>query len=65
MLDQSLLPTQTYEVRFQAVRAVSAFVLYHEKEDQICKHFSQLLPEMLKVKLKYVIEVLNSLIFIL
>ncbi|EEB10904.1 Importin beta-3, putative [Pediculus humanus corporis] len=49
MLEQSLLPTQPYEVRFQAVRAVSAFVSYHEKEMQILKHFTQLLPAMLKV----------------
>ncbi|KAK6633230.1 hypothetical protein RUM44_003831 [Polyplax serrata] len=49
MLEQSLLPTQTYEVRFQAVRAVSAFVSFHEKETQIFKYFAQLLPDMLKV----------------
>lgn len=39
-LDKSSDP----EVRFQAVRAVVAFILLHDKEVEIQKHFSDLLP---------------------
>lgn len=49
MLHQSLSPNQVYEVRFQAVRAIGAFILLHEKETQILKHFSDLLPGLLTV----------------
>lgn len=49
MLQQSLVPTQTYEVRFQAVRATGAFILIHEKEVPILKHFGDLLPGMIQV----------------
>lgn len=49
MLWQSLSKTEAYEVRFQAVRAVGAFILLHEKETQILKHFSDLLPGILSV----------------
>lgn len=49
MLLQSLSPTEAYEVRFQAVRAVGSFILLHEKETQILKHFSDLLPGLLTV----------------
>ncbi|KAI4464528.1 importin beta [Holotrichia oblita] len=49
MLQQSLNPTEPYEVRFQAVRAIGAFIMINEKETQILKHFSDLLPAMLTV----------------
>ncbi|KAL1491195.1 hypothetical protein ABEB36_011831 [Hypothenemus hampei] len=49
MLMQSLQPTQTYEVRFQAVRAIGAFILINDKETQILKHFTDILGSMLSV----------------
>ncbi|EFA03140.1 importin-5 [Tribolium castaneum] len=49
MLMQSLAPTEAYEVRFQAVRAVGSFLLIHDKETQILKHFGDLLAPMLNV----------------
>lgn len=49
MLLQSLQTTEAYEVRFQAVRAVGAFILINDKEPQILKHFSDLLTPMLLV----------------
>jgi hypothetical protein len=38
-----------FQVRFQAVRAVTAFIMLHEKEAVIQKHFSDLLPSMVQV----------------
>ena len=49
MLNASLQQTQAYEVRFQAVRAVGAFILINDKETQILKHFADLLGLMLMV----------------
>ncbi|XP_049800660.1 importin-5 [Schistocerca nitens] len=49
MLQRSLMDTANYEVRFQAVRAVSAFIILHEKEIAIQKNFSDLLPAMIQV----------------
>ncbi|XP_056644461.1 importin-5 [Diorhabda sublineata] len=49
MLLQSLQPSESYEVRFQAVRAVGAFMLINDKETQILKHFADLLTPMLHV----------------
>ncbi|XP_050306794.1 importin-5 [Anthonomus grandis grandis] len=49
MLLKSLQRTETYEVRFQAVRAVGAFILINDKETQILKHFGDLLAPMLMV----------------
>lgn len=49
MLLQSLQPTEAFDVRFQAVRAVGAFILINDKETQILKHFADLLPPMLHV----------------
>lgn len=49
MLQHSLMQTESYEVRFQAVRAIGAFILVHEKETQILKHFDDLLPGLLQV----------------
>ncbi|CAH0556676.1 unnamed protein product [Brassicogethes aeneus] len=49
MLMQSLQPTESYEVRFQAVRAVGAFILINDKETQILKHYADLLAPMLQV----------------
>lgn len=48
MLQQSLHAPE-YEVRFQAVRAVGAFILLHDKEMPILKHFADLLPSMIQV----------------
>nr|CAD7437675.1 unnamed protein product [Timema bartmani] len=44
MIQKALVDTTSYEVRFQAVRAVSAFILLHEKEIPIQKHFHDVLP---------------------
>lgn len=49
MLMQSLSPTESYEVKFQAVRAVGSFLLNHDKETQILKHFADLLAPMLNI----------------
>ncbi|KDR17150.1 importin-5 isoform X1 [Zootermopsis nevadensis] len=49
MMQQSLIEGAGYEVRFQAVRAVTAFIMLHEKEAPIQKHFSDLLPSMVQV----------------
>ncbi|KAK9870587.1 hypothetical protein WA026_008150 [Henosepilachna vigintioctopunctata] len=49
MLMHSLSTTETYEVRFQAVRAVGAFIIIHDRETQILKHFNDLLMPMLMV----------------
>lgn len=49
MLQQSLAAQDCYEVRFQAVRAVGAFILLHDKETPILKHFGDLLPIMMQV----------------
>lgn len=48
MLNQSL-NDETFNVRFQAVKAVTAFITLHEKETAILKHFYDLLPAILKV----------------
>lgn len=37
------------QVRFQAVRAVAAFILLHEKEVDIQKQFVDLLPLLIQV----------------
>ncbi|XP_018335482.1 importin-5 [Agrilus planipennis] len=49
MLMQSIQQTESYEVRFQGVKAIGSFILIHEKEMQILKHFADLLPFMLSV----------------
>lgn len=49
MLHASLSPNEPYEVRFQAVRAIGAFICINDKETQIIKHFGDLLPGMLAV----------------
>ncbi|XP_023288380.1 importin-5 isoform X2 [Orussus abietinus] len=49
MLQQSLLDNANYEVRFQAVRAIGAFIALHEKETNIQKHFTELLPAVIQV----------------
>lgn len=37
------------QVRFQAVRAIGAFITLHDKEDNIHKHFSELVPALVQV----------------
>ncbi|CAK9814312.1 Ipo5 [Anthophora quadrimaculata] len=49
MLQQSVMDTANYEVRFQAVRAIGAFIILHDKEENIQKHFSELLPAIVQV----------------
>uniref|UniRef100_A0A6M2DRC2 Putative karyopherin importin beta 3 n=1 Tax=Xenopsylla cheopis TaxID=163159 RepID=A0A6M2DRC2_XENCH len=49
MLQQSLMPESGYDVRFQAVRAVGAFIILHDKDSVIHKHFADLLPGCLMV----------------
>ncbi|XP_036330351.1 importin-5 isoform X2 [Rhagoletis pomonella] len=51
MLAKSLEPTADVEVRFQAVRAIGAFILHHDKdgESSVFKHFSDLLPRMIMI----------------
>lgn len=49
MLQQSLQPTVDGEVQYQAVRAIGAFVLLHDKDNSILKHFSDLLPQMIAI----------------
>lgn len=51
MLGKSMENTGDAEVRVQAVRAIGAFILYHDKEKEatIYKHFGDLLPRMLVI----------------
>ncbi|XP_034952088.1 importin-5 [Chelonus insularis] len=49
MLQQSIMDTTNYEVRFQAVRAIGAFIILHDKESNIQKQFSDLLPALIQV----------------
>ncbi|CAL7948610.1 unnamed protein product [Xylocopa violacea] len=49
MLQQSVMDSTNYEVRFQAVRAIGAFIILHDKEENIQKHFSELLPAIVQV----------------
>lgn len=49
MLMKYLDPSSNQEVRFQAVRAVCAFVLMHDKEVEIQKFFSDLLPHVIAI----------------
>ena len=37
------------QVRFQAVRAIGAFITLHDKEVNIHKHFSELVPKLVEV----------------
>lgn len=52
MLQQSLIAQDCYDVRFQAVRAVGSFILLHDKEMPILKHFADLLPAMIQVTME-------------
>ncbi|GLV41396.1 Karyopherin beta 3 [Carabus blaptoides fortunei] len=52
MLQQSLITQESYDVRFQAVRAVGSFILLHDKEMPILKHFADLLPTMMQVTME-------------
>lgn len=56
MLQQSLQPTQDGEVQIQAVRAIGAFVLLHDKDTSIFKHFADLLPQMIVIIAKSIQE---------
>ncbi|XP_014231665.1 importin-5 [Trichogramma pretiosum] len=49
MLLVSINDTANYDVQFQAVRALGAFIQLHEKEPNIQKHFAQLVPPMVVV----------------
>uniref|UniRef100_A0A1L8DXF0 Putative karyopherin importin beta 3 n=4 Tax=Nyssomyia neivai TaxID=330878 RepID=A0A1L8DXF0_9DIPT len=47
MLIKSMAREATPEIRFQAVRAVGAFILAHERETNIQKSFSDMLPRVI------------------
>ena len=49
MLMKYLDPSSNPDVRFQAVRAVVAFILLHDKEVEIQKYFSDLLPHVVMI----------------
>lgn len=49
MLQQSLVDAANANVRAQAVRAVCSFIIAHEKETTLQKHFQDLLPNMIQV----------------
>ncbi|XP_026272263.1 importin-5 [Frankliniella occidentalis] len=49
MIQSSLTDATSYDVRFQAVKAISAFILLHEKENNILRHFSDLLAPVIQV----------------
>ncbi|KAH8294819.1 hypothetical protein KR018_003373 [Drosophila ironensis] len=51
MLAKSLDATADSEVRVQAVRAIGAFILYHDKDKEaaVHKHFADLLPRMIVI----------------
>lgn len=49
MLMKYLDPSTNPEVRFQAVRAVVAFILLHDKEIEIQKYFADLLPNVIMI----------------
>ncbi|XP_011304534.1 importin-5 [Fopius arisanus] len=49
MLQQSVLDAANYDVQFQGVRAIGAFIILHEKETNIQKHFSELLGPLVQV----------------
>lgn len=49
MLQQSLMDAASPKVRAQAVRAVCSFIIAHEKETAVQKHFQDLLPSMIQV----------------
>lgn len=51
MLAKSMDPTSDPEVRVQAVRAIGAFILFHDKEKEVSiyKHFADMLPRMIVI----------------
>lgn len=49
MLAKSLDPTSSAEVQFQAVCAVCAFINRHSKDQNVLKHFTDLLPRIIHV----------------
>ncbi|GBP12896.1 Importin-5 [Eumeta japonica] len=49
MLASTLQPNESEALRIQAVKAVGAFILLHDKEPAIQKHFADLLPSFMQV----------------
>lgn len=49
MLHQSIQPNVIDDVRIQAVRAIGAFILAHEKDSSILKVFADMLPQIIEV----------------
>lgn len=49
MLVKYLDPSSDPEVRFQAVRAVGAFILLHDKEEDVQRQFADLLPRVIMI----------------
>ena len=50
MLLTSLQDNSSYDVRFAAVKASCNFLLQHERENTVLKHFSELLLPILTVR---------------
>ena len=49
MLQSSLTDQTSFEVRFSAVKACVNFLLLHEKDNTVLKHFADLLDPLLTV----------------
>lgn len=49
MLMKSMDPSSESEVKIQAVRAIGAFILLHERQPSVHKHFADLLPNMIMI----------------
>ncbi|XP_058063028.1 importin-5 [Anopheles bellator] len=49
MLCKYLDPSSDQEVRFQAVRAYGAFILLHDKEEDVKRQFADLLPRVIHI----------------
>uniref|UniRef100_A0A2M3ZYW0 Putative karyopherin importin beta 3 n=1 Tax=Anopheles triannulatus TaxID=58253 RepID=A0A2M3ZYW0_9DIPT len=49
MLCKYLDPSSDQEVRFQAVRAYGAFILLHDKEEDVKRQFADLLPRVILI----------------
>lgn len=61
MLLSALQPTESEVLRMQAVKAVGAFILLHDKEPAIQKHFSDLLLPFMQVGIENMSFNSNSL----
>lgn len=55
MLFSALQPNESEALRVQAVKAVGAFILLHDKEPAIQKHFADLLAPLMQVMLRFTV----------